>query len=252
MEDSGIHVRGECRRFWSSHAPVEARVRFRSPKQCWPILKACVLLTLYFVLLCIAKAIKITMKRVWRIHHRRVKWQTDRQLQRMTFKPVAAVKPSSLWNATAAPTGPFFSLLPAEVRRRILIYAFGDKTLHMDLRLRQSIRPPTGACDFYWARLPYTHGPITWNHAGILTPSKTATESQEAKKRWRWYSCVCHRFPARGPDALPMGRRRNYPWIQYREPEDDLCLRGGGCCDQWPVDSCKLGIMGWLLSCRQS
>lgn len=250
MYDS-IHVRRECRQFLSRHAPAEVRAGFHHPRQCWPFLRTGVLLALYFILLCIAKVVRIIASAIWRANDRRVKWQTDRQLRQMTFKPVPAVKPSSR-NRTSAATSPFFAHLPAEVRRRVLIYAFGDKTLHMDLRLRQSIHPVAGDEDTHWARLPSTHGPVTWNHAGILTPGKAAADSHDSRKRWRWFSCVCHRFPARGPDALPLGRRRNYPWIQYREPEEDLCLRGGGCCDGWPENSCRLGIMGWLLTCRQA
>lgn len=107
---------------------------------------------------------------------------------------------------------PFFQKLPLEIRRAIYLSAFGDRTLHVDLQYRH----------------PFIPGP---GHAGLVWRSEVFDKS--IPKAWLWWSCVCHRHEC-------------YP--------DDLFLDGynrGGHCNQ-PHDGYYVGVIGWMMSCRQA
>lgn len=136
--------------------------------------------------------------------------------------------------------------IPFEVRRQILILAFGEQTIHMDLQFQY----PLNLVD----KKLYEG----WNlHARIHCLSLRdghLDKSVGKRKSWRWFSCVCHRFPP-NVTQLSLGRRRNYPWSHFREPDTDRCLEGGGTCNEWPgewPEKCQIGIMGWLLSCKRA
>ncbi|KAF6824392.1 hypothetical protein CPLU01_10902 [Colletotrichum plurivorum] len=133
-----------------------------------------------------------------------------------------------------------FNRVPIEVRRQILIEAFGKQTIHIDLvhgrprnnprgssnkehRLRRAPRAPNGSAS----------GPAL--HKLIPKP----------KEEWRWYSSVCHA-------DLPSGTQ---PWSRFAEPCDDSCQVADSWCDKWPGEApgkCFIGVMGWLLACRQA
>ncbi|KFX93072.1 hypothetical protein O988_07011 [Pseudogymnoascus sp. VKM F-3808] len=135
--------------------------------------------------------------------------------------------------------------LPFEVRRKILVYAFGEQTVHMDLQFRYPFEAPVKQRE--WGR-----------HAGIDYYSERMDQEdiKGERKEWRWFSCVCHRLPPDAPQ-LPLGRRRHYLRTRTNmgDPDTDLCLHGFGQCDKWPGDcpaKCLIGIMGWMLSCKQA
>jgi len=69
----------------------------------------------------------------------------------------------------SASDGPFFRLLPAELRREILVHAFGGRTIHLDL--------------FY-------------TYADIRTPHTTADTELCHARAWRWRVWSCHRHPS--------------------------------------------------------
>ncbi|KAJ0335194.1 hypothetical protein COL922a_009607 [Colletotrichum nupharicola] len=126
-----------------------------------------------------------------------------------------------------------FALLSPELRRRVLVAAFGEHTLHLDLRpapLGQQPSPPTapgaahehggGAAPLSWSRIvvpPAVAGetPATTASSlseGYKTRKKTAPEWEW---EWRWYGCVCHRvIPRWSPvDRLIRARGRDpYVW----------------------------------------
>ncbi|KFY09086.1 hypothetical protein V492_05645 [Pseudogymnoascus sp. VKM F-4246] len=138
----------------------------------------------------------------------------------------------------------FFYRVPFEIRRQILMLAFGDQTVHMDLQYR------------YPFDLADDQSSYMRLHARIQSSlgSRGPEFIQGERREWRWFSCKCHRFP---PDTarLSLGRRRNYPWSHFRDPHIDNCLQGMGRCDEWPGEwpgKCQIGIMGWLLSCKQA
>lgn len=153
-------------------------------------------------------------------------------------------------NATLSTVGngPFFQKLPPEIRHQILAEAFGYQTIHMDLfyehpmqaQKRDGTLLPTDAEDRHCGlNVAYD------TRSGRLTPRFNRSKP----KHWIWRSSVCHRdFP---------GRHRRLPGHQI-QPCDDLCRFGDSMyntCQHWSGEApskCFVGIMGWLLSCRQA
>jgi 2EXR family len=118
----------------------------------------------------------------------------------------------------AVAKGAFFQRLPLELRRQIYIAAFGNRTVHMDLRY-----------DY--------HEPPGPRHAR-LKGDCMCERDRTVPPDWRWWSSVCHRNPL---DDV---------WLdQCRLGENNaMCFLFPG---EWP-DKCFLGVMGWLLTCRQA
>ena len=112
----------------------------------------------------------------------------------------------------------FFKKLPLEIRRKIYLAAFGNRTIHMDLNFDcPGVRGVTHEClDLEkWNPMHSTDPPTEW----ILSGS------------------ICHRNPCL--DAC-----------------HDQCRIGGKntMCSLFPGEvpyKCNLGVMGWLLTCRQ-
>lgn len=152
---------------------------------------------------------------------------------------------------------PFFGRLPIEIRRRILIHAFGDHTVHMHLRLERIPRRrpykepflPNVYVEFNTTR---PHGGLTadMDHRGLWTDTVLA-KSDVARggprgRRWQWWGCVCHR-------SIPTGviGEVNDLW-------NDKCLVGEAdyCYMYGPMETyphrCMIGCMGWLLASRQA
>ncbi|KFZ16517.1 hypothetical protein V502_05059 [Pseudogymnoascus sp. VKM F-4520 (FW-2644)] len=138
--------------------------------------------------------------------------------------------------------------IPFEIRRQILILAFGEQTVHMDLKFRYPLKLADKKLDYRCL-----HARIEYYSIGTPTYQSLVATAGE-RQEWRWFSCVCHRFP---PNAtqLPLGRRRLSPWASLTDPHTDRCLDGSGTCEEWPGEwpvKCQIGIMGWLLSCKQA
>ncbi|KAF3002841.1 hypothetical protein E8E14_007605 [Neopestalotiopsis sp. 37M] len=76
-----------------------------------------------------------------------------------------------------------FARLPPELRRRVLVTAFGDRTLHLDLRLAPRGQQPIGSP---WSEDEYEHGcgwaPLSWSlvvmDGGVQVPAKDLV--------WEW------------------------------------------------------------------
>lgn len=110
----------------------------------------------------------------------------------------------------------FFEKLPPEVRQQIYIHAFGGRTIHIDL-------------SFDHPRLP---GP---KHAG-LDPDDL--RDRTVSPAWLWFSSVCHRNP----------------WLTASE-DGCQCSGFSASCYLFPgsmPEKCFIGVMGWLLTCRQA
>lgn len=129
---------------------------------------------------------------------------------------------------------PLFRLAP-EIRDFILRAAFGDGTIHIDLRLGY----PRRMRDLRRRVNKPVHGgypPLANPHdTGVPLPERRPADRVVG---WRWYSCVCHRSP-RDP------------------PARDRCLRGVADCASWPgpaavPDKCMVGAMGLLVSCKRA
>ncbi|KAF4471199.1 hypothetical protein FALBO_1886 [Fusarium albosuccineum] len=132
--------------------------------------------------------------------------------------------------------------LPPNIRSGILRLAFGDGRLHMHLGFSH----PDAA-----RQLSPDH------HCGIdNVPSSRFRNRRERvidssrPKDWQWWSSVCHRLR---PDGLP-GPMTNGgldgPWADHcRDGDARNCPVENG--SGTPAE-CHVGVMGWLLSCRQN
>ena len=135
-----------------------------------------------------------------------------------------------------------FQKLPPEIRRTILMEAFGNRTVHVYLGLNHPLFLATS-----------NHGTSKMgpaHHGGAAVPlqewaDKPRTENRDTAKpvAWQWWSCVCH-----GRDA---GRKL------FTQLHQDFCLNGRrGCyCALWPGEppsNCQVGALGWLQSCSQA
>ncbi|OBT68352.1 hypothetical protein VE03_02958 [Pseudogymnoascus sp. 23342-1-I1] len=144
-----------------------------------------------------------------------------------------------------------FQRLPHEIRRIILIKAFGGRTLHMDLEFKHPL-----------VRKP---GPQTEiSHCDL---ESSLTRDTNLPKGWQWFGCICHR-----PDVWPEGSYYGSPLgsrpfgikeleqhIPKTRPCEDRCYRGtpnpnecGPLREKGQSSQCFIGIMGWLLACRQA
>ncbi|KAL5353303.1 hypothetical protein ACLOAV_001339 [Pseudogymnoascus australis] len=140
-----------------------------------------------------------------------------------------------------------FQRLPYEIRRRILVEAFGGRTLHMDLEFNHPLVRKSG---------PQTE----ISHCDL---GSNLIRDTNIRKGWQWFGCVCHR-----PDEWPAGSTFDsmlgQPWKDgERKPKtrpcEDRCCRGtpnpsecGPLRGEGQYSQCFIGIMGWLLACRQA
>lgn len=135
----------------------------------------------------------------------------------------------------------FFQRFPFEIRRLILIYAFGDKTVHMDLCFEH---PPEPWKPKY-QKLHPTHCDINVIYSKFSGDPWVRRLDESKPKQWRWWGSVCHR---KRPSAFG-GKFGNYP-------DEDACRDGRGTwCEFWPGEKpgkCFIGVMGWLLTSRQA
>ncbi|KAK3935702.1 hypothetical protein QBC46DRAFT_396872 [Diplogelasinospora grovesii] len=161
-------------------------------------------------------------------------------------------QPGTAPGVSATVNSAFFTRLPLEARRKILVAAFGGRTLHMNLRLGppllpRSKRPPIPSSALQ--RMP--HGGITadlecgqWPEEVLDAGRRARVAAPGTKPVWQWWGCECHR-------NLPLGDERVViaPW-------QDRCVRGEArWCDHYPGEApgkCLIGCMGWLMTCRQA
>ncbi|KAK4063021.1 hypothetical protein Trihar35433_8816 [Trichoderma harzianum] len=152
-----------------------------------------------------------------------------------------ALTPSPSTESLALANSPLFGKLPRELRYDILLRAFGGSLLHMDL-------------SFVHPVAPIEPGRILFSHTGMNTDDRLEVDwDTTVPKSWQWWSSVCHR-------VMP-NYEKTWSFIRMSHPEiprpgDDRCRYGEAhFCQSWPgtyPSKCKIGIMGWLLSCRQA
>ncbi|KAI2601957.1 hypothetical protein GGR54DRAFT_626261 [Hypoxylon sp. NC1633] len=123
-----------------------------------------------------------------------------------------------------------FSRLPPKIRRQILIEAFGNMILHMDLGL--------------------STGPS--NRPIPLAKTATAHRVFRAKRvdvdeprDWQWQSCVCDRRPWWTGQK---GVRRDTPFYDRCTP----IPRDRPDWQKVTYAKYRIGVMGWLRACRQA
>lgn len=158
-----------------------------------------------------------------------------------------------------------FARLPLEIRWQILVEAFGGQTLHMDLAFRRPFAVPGADARRGDAAATTTDSQPGEPHARIYC-SYTYFDNPQGfwrisvdksrPKAWRWFGCVCHRFfPAIG--RRPPARHHHLGRLppEAMDLSSDGCLLGKTECGGWPgawPRRCFIGIMGWLLACRQA
>ncbi|KAF5695615.1 hypothetical protein FDENT_240 [Fusarium denticulatum] len=150
-----------------------------------------------------------------------------------------------------AETVPFFRL-PLELRRKILTHAFGNRTVHMDLVLTHPLRKPLNAASYRSIdpKDRFCGGGHGVEHLYPYTKQNLGLDTSQPKY-WQWRGCVCHRL-------LPPEYNITVKFPHYAKPGDDRCCDGWGIhCGVWTrkhrmLDSCWIGAIGWILTCRQA
>ncbi|KAL6696878.1 hypothetical protein J3F84DRAFT_371513 [Trichoderma pleuroticola] len=162
-------------------------------------------------------------------------------LPRLPLTRPNVLTPSPSTESLALASSPLFGKLPRELRYDILLRAFGGGLLHMDLSYVHPVAPTEP-------------GRILFSHTGINTNDRLEVNwDTTVPKYCQWWSSVCHR-------VMP-NYEKTWSFIRMSHPEiprpgDDRCRYGDAhFCQSWPGEypsKCKIGIMGWLLSCRQA
>lgn len=166
---------------------------------------------------------------------------------RLTPTPSCEDLVASPSDATA--NSSFFTKLPLEIRRKILIEAFGGQTVHMDLVYDHPLvlpeEDPVKEQDGLY-RVP-PHGNMVLVGQGGPAESQSLRLDDSRPKEWAWRSSVCHR---NSPGCPP---------TKQIQPAEDYCRFGQTewqrICLTWPGEfptKCLIGAMGWLRSCRQA
>lgn len=156
-----------------------------------------------------------------------------------------------------------FARLPPELRRHVLVAAFGDRALHLDLRLAPRGQRPNNSA-FSQAESEHGRGLAPLSRSRVVTNGTVSVPAKETIWEWRWYSCVCHRVI---PSGSPMEHRLLARGVSpYMWPHRDGCLKGEAMmCQLWPAASATgmegqytakcdaaVGALGWLRACRQA
>lgn len=155
-------------------------------------------------------------------------------------RPLTATTP----DVTVAVNSSFYQILPYEIRRRIIVEAFGERTLHLDLRLEHPLKKDDKLVNSLRKR-----------HANMQLFNPLLRDTTQ-RRRWTWWSCICHRSRRSGGSF-----DFTHPTIMSPgdEPARDHCRDCLGLpmsmCEYRtgdPPDKCFVGAMGWLLTCRQA
>ncbi|KAK4462925.1 hypothetical protein QBC42DRAFT_72773 [Cladorrhinum samala] len=165
--------------------------------------------------------------------------------------------PQDSWQPTNPQTSSsFFALLPFEIRHQILREAFGDRTVHIDLRVRCA-SPKSSKAWLPWkislqsdsSQEPQRHG----RHPGKTYNRYQAERNPEfyfkdhGRPTWKWYSCICH-------NVVPPDLASSFSYEDDMILESDLgdsCLGGRANCSGSDAAECHLGAMGFLRSCKR-
>jgi hypothetical protein len=150
----------------------------------------------------------------------------------------------------AAPqeSSPYFKT-PPELRREILLLAFGNRRLHLRLSYEHpdaSKKDPDNHCG-----IVFTEPEDDRRVSGLdKPPMATRLFDIDQPKAWRWWGAVCHRLIPNF-HGTPMTRGGcPGPWL-------DECRNGNAKhCEKWrgvngDTAPCYIGVLGWLLSCRR-
>ena len=181
--------------------------------------------------------------------------QQPRHLESLPFLPATSPRPLAPASARgdenqgaerSRDNYGLFSRVPYELRRQILVEAFGERRLHVDLSYSRPLARSAEASG---------SGSEATRHCGLgseLVPDHSQPEA------WRWFGCVCHRRAGYSEEEK-RARWDACKSLQSIEPCDDGCLQGSELlcsCRAEQSDggsaACFVGVLGWLLACRQA
>lgn len=136
--------------------------------------------------------------------------------------------------ASATENSAFFLKLPFEIRHKILRDAFGDRTIHMDLYFDYPMKPLS-------ERQPNRTQGV--GGARVPPPEPRWGIAREQGKQWQWLSGECYR----GSHVMAS------KMVEYQGDEDSFPGMTD-CCEIFhtSIGVRPVGVMGWLLSCRQA
>ncbi|CEI39971.1 unnamed protein product [Fusarium venenatum] len=105
------------------------------------------------------------------------------QMPCLTSPRPRVLTPSSSKQDLSLPlqSSPLFSKLPTEIRRRILLFAFGDRTVHMDLALEHPFKAKAPALSY-----DHRHGKLDTLWRDNLDRSRP--------RIWKWKGCALPGF----------------------------------------------------------
>ncbi|KAL4947316.1 hypothetical protein BDW69DRAFT_119004 [Aspergillus filifer] len=144
--------------------------------------------------------------------------------------PPLSAKPC-LSSATAKSA--FFQRLPSEIRRCILLEAFGGRIIHFDFRLMYPRNE---------SRLAQVSYCPCFGDESISLGRDTAKPLQ-----WEWCNTVCNRETI-DTDCIPTEHDFLNKWYRYRKPWLPLYQS----LPDHMHDECTIGALGWLQTCRQA
>lgn len=169
--------------------------------------------------------------------------------------PVTRPRPLTATPCAPGATGEsrLFQYIPSEIRRSILVAAFGERTLHFDLRLEHPLRAEAPGANGRRGRRQPQHQPQPQPHANAHMFNSYHRDPQRPQE-WTWWSSVCHRaVPYWNFHPPPPGSGH------FADPANDTCRKASGdlrhCCDYYPgimPNKCFIGVVPWLLTCRQA
>lgn len=140
--------------------------------------------------------------------------------------PTPSCTASIAFASAATADSAFFQHLPPEIRREILVAAFGGRTMHMSLEFNHP-RQLVPSSDY--RKPPERYMPST-----AQRPPQRLELDEQAPMAWEWCGCPC--------------------W-SIGHPHNDQCLPGVARCWKHTTavpDICLIGAMGWVQTCRQA
>lgn len=184
--------------------------------------------------------------RLWQVYSTYIDpWEQEQEEEEATVPPIPSLPAHRAHNleetldhdqhvSHGTINSALFQRLPSDIRRLILLDAFGDRILDMDLRYDYPFDTGRSA-SYFW---------------GSSSSSTVPRLNRNGPRKWRWYGCVCHRYS----ESRVIG---NDKWKRsVLEPQEGKCLFSYSekCEDspgEWPSE-CFVGVMGWLRTCRQA
>lgn len=149
--------------------------------------------------------------------------------------PASAMIAAPVSSATARSA--LFQHLPAEIRQRILVEAFGDQLVHMHLSLERPLLRK------------YRNGSSSRSSSstGHARHPRRYTFDDAARPFWCWRSSRCHAHCFHHESWHSKAPQRSDQFF-----DRECCVAGESCGHPGAPETCFVGAAGWLRTCRQA